>query len=103
MLALVHEERGSLEQAKIYFERALAILEAAYGPDDIKVASALMNLGGLERLRGSYADAVRYLERALAIRERVLGPEHAEVARVLGNLGIDAPRRRLAGRSAEVP
>jgi tetratricopeptide (TPR) repeat protein/predicted Ser/Thr protein kinase len=83
-LGKVPFSEGKYEEARGYWERALAIEERVYGPEDRRVAMSLMHLGNVansdEEKRG-------YYERALAIGEKALGPEHPEVASILNNLG----------------
>ena len=73
--------------ARVSFERALAIFEAAYGPDDPKVAMILTNLGVVQRRMGEWADARASLERALAIKEAAYSLDDPKVALTLANLG----------------
>ena len=76
-------------------ERALAINEAAYGPEHTEVAITLTNLGNAYGALGD-RKTKELLERALAIKEAAYGPEHTEVA-------IARPRQRVrrSGRSCE--
>jgi Tfp pilus assembly protein PilF len=69
-------------------ERALAIKEAAYGPDHPEVAITLTNLGVVQQYLGELSAARTTLERALAIKEAAYGPDHPEVAITLTYLGI---------------
>jgi tetratricopeptide (TPR) repeat protein len=75
------------EGAKAAFERALAIDEAAFGPDHPKVATNVNNLGVVLQALGDYAGAKAAYERALAIDEAAFGPDHPEVATDVNNLG----------------
>ncbi|MGW8265514.1 MAG: tetratricopeptide repeat protein, partial [Longimicrobiales bacterium] len=68
--------------------RALAIQEANFGPDHLKTASALMNLGLLCQSEGDYQGAYDRYRRALEIQEAALGPTSSVVASTLGNLGF---------------
>ena len=71
------------------FERALAILEEALGPNHPATATSLNNLALYLEKTGDPADraAARPLhERALAIREEALGPNHPDTAISLDNL-----------------
>jgi tetratricopeptide (TPR) repeat protein len=77
-----------LTDAKALLERALAIDEAAYGPDHPHVATRLNNLATILRGLGQ-AEAARPLQdRALAIDEAAYGPDHPEVATALNNLAL---------------
>jgi Tfp pilus assembly protein PilF len=58
-----------LSEARVLMQRALAIDEAAYGPDHPQVATNLNNLAGVLKELGDPAAARPLLERALAIDE----------------------------------
>jgi Tfp pilus assembly protein PilF len=73
--------------AQAAFERALAIDEAAFGPDHPTVARDVNNLGSVLHALADYAGARESFERALAIDEAAFGPDHPEVARDVNNLG----------------
>ena len=60
--------------ARATLERALAIEEAAYGPDHPDVAITLTHLGTVQGLMGELPTARATLERALAIKEAAYGP-----------------------------
>lgn len=78
---------GDYEGAKLAAERALAINEAALGPDHPIVAILLNNLGGVLWKLGDLAGAKPLYERVLRIDEAKYGPDHPEVATDLNNLG----------------
>jgi tetratricopeptide (TPR) repeat protein len=80
---LVH---GSPGDAKPLLERALAIDEAAHGPDHPTVAIRLNDLAVILRDLGEPGQARALVERALAIAEATYGPDHPTVAADLGNL-----------------
>jgi tetratricopeptide (TPR) repeat protein len=80
--------QGRYDEAVTLLERALAVREAALGPDHAELTSVLNALGEVLRAAGRYQDARRYYERALAISERVLGPDHPDVGALLNNLGL---------------
>jgi Tfp pilus assembly protein PilF len=80
--------RAELPAAHAHLERALAIEEAALGPDHPAVATTLTNLGVVLEGLGDLAGARAFHQRALAIEEAALGPDHPAVARTLGNLGL---------------
>jgi tetratricopeptide (TPR) repeat protein len=61
--------QAQLTDARPLLERALAIHEAAYGPDHPVVALHLNNLAGILRDLGDLAEARPLQERALAITE----------------------------------
>ena len=72
--------------AEPLLQRALAIREKAFGPNDPYVAISLNNLGLFYDHRGRYADAEPLLKRALAICDKVLDPDHPDIAVSLNNL-----------------
>jgi tetratricopeptide (TPR) repeat protein len=80
--------RAQLTQAKALFERALAIAEAALGPDHPSVGSRRNSLGLVLLDVGDFTGAKAQFERALAIDEAALGPDHRDVGRDRGNLGF---------------
>jgi tetratricopeptide (TPR) repeat protein len=80
--------REELVAARATLESALAIEEAAYGPDHPRVAVTLGNLGIVLRRLGQLPQARAHHERALAIEEAAYGPDHPEVAATLSNLGV---------------
>ena len=66
---------------------ALALREAARGPNHPDVAESAMTLGELLRDSGDAPAAKLLYERALAIRESALGPRHPLTASSLNGLG----------------
>jgi tetratricopeptide (TPR) repeat protein len=79
--------RAQSAAAHANIKRALAICEAAYGPDDRRVAIVINNLGGALRDLGDLAGAKASYQRALAIDEATYGPNDPRVASVINNLG----------------
>jgi tetratricopeptide (TPR) repeat protein len=75
-----------LTDAKALHERALAIAEAAYGPDHPTVAIGLNNLAYILQDLERPEQARPLQERALAIAEAAYGPDHPIVAAFLNNL-----------------
>ena len=96
LVATNDEELGLV--AKALFERALAILEKALGPDHPDVATSLNNLAAMHEAIGGFNEARALHERALAIREKALGPDHPDVALSLSNL---AAVQKATGALAE--
>lgn len=75
---------GSLEVR----QRAVAIAEAAYGPDHPKVAIQLNDLANTFLLQGDYARARALYERARATYERRLGADHIGASTASYNLAL---------------
>jgi tetratricopeptide (TPR) repeat protein len=78
--------QGRFSQARERFERALAIAEAAYGPDHPEVGTRLNNLAMVLRDLGDLAGAKERFERAQAIAEAAYGSDHPAVGTLLNNL-----------------
>jgi len=81
------QARGRYGEARALFERAVALAEATFGPDDNQIAVYLNNLGLLLLRAGDAAAARQILERSLAIEEAALGPDRPDIAIALDNLG----------------
>jgi tetratricopeptide (TPR) repeat protein len=75
-----------LGEARPLAERALAIAEAAYGPDHPDVGIRLSNLAAIWKDLGQLERARPLAERALAIAEAAYGPDHPTVRILLANL-----------------
>ncbi len=78
--------KGLYSQAEPAMRRALAIDEAAYGPDHPDVARDLNNLALLLKDTNRLQDAEPLMRRALSIDEFAYGPDHPRVAISLNNL-----------------
>ncbi|WP_420455615.1 FxSxx-COOH system tetratricopeptide repeat protein [Rubrivirga sp.] len=87
-MAALAQLQADYADAQALFERALALDEAALGPDHPNVAAALSNLGGVLRASGDLKGAEAAYRRALAIAEAAYGPDHPDVATTLNNLGL---------------
>ena len=64
------------KEAEPLYRRALAIDEAAHGPDHPNVATMLCNLAGLLEGQAKYEESEVLYRRALAIYEAARGPDH---------------------------
>ncbi|XP_046855921.1 serine/threonine-protein kinase/endoribonuclease IRE2-like [Xenia sp. Carnegie-2017] len=69
-------------------EKALKIRKRSLGPNHIRVAASLHNLGLVFEKTGKYDEAKVVHKKALEIRKQSLGPNHVDVAASLYNLGI---------------
>ena len=85
-LALFHDSQGQHDQALTLRQSALAIYEAANGPDHPDTATVLDNLAVTYWRLGRHADALRLQQRALQITEAAFGPDHPDTAIRLNNL-----------------
>jgi CHAT domain-containing protein/tetratricopeptide (TPR) repeat protein len=89
VLAQALQSQGQLAEAKVSFERELAILEKKLGPNYAELVPPLAGLGEIALAQNKLAEAARYLVRAAAIQEKAAGPDHlntALAAMPLGNL-----------------
>ena len=70
LLGTIAQQRGRHDEALARFESALAILEAAVGPEHPDLLGVLLSLGDARLEFGQPADALALLERALALCEQ---------------------------------
>jgi len=94
---------GLSREARPLAERALAIDEAALGPDHLEVATDLNNLAAIVRDLGLSREARPLAERALAITEAALGPGHPYVAIRLTVLALIMQDLGQAGQARRWP
>ncbi|SDZ24524.1 Tetratricopeptide repeat-containing protein [Geodermatophilus africanus] len=78
--------QGLHQHALPLHQRALAIIEAALGPDHPDTATVLASLASTLGELGRHTDALPLEQRALAIIEAALGPDHPDTATVLASL-----------------
>ncbi len=78
---------GSYDMAQRLLEQAFSVGQRVFGPDDVRLAQTLDDLGVVLSDRGDYAGAGGRLEQALQIRRKILGGEHADMAVTLAELG----------------
>jgi tetratricopeptide (TPR) repeat protein len=79
-------EEGNYQEAIPIAERAVEVAKRDRGPEQVKTADALDNLGRLFTKIGEYAKAEPLYQEVLQIREKVLGPEHRDSTGSLNNL-----------------
>jgi tetratricopeptide (TPR) repeat protein len=87
-LAVFQDSQGQYQQSLTLRRSALAIYEAALGPDHPDTATALANLAATYGSLGQHAEALPLEQRALAVTEAALGPDHPDTAIGLGNLAM---------------
>jgi tetratricopeptide (TPR) repeat protein len=96
--------RAQYTETEPLSERALTIVENAFGPEHPGIVQSLNNLAVIYRDQGRYAEAEPLFERAVAIQVKALGPEHPDVADSLNNLALlyyNTDRYHAAGRYTE--
>ena len=87
-LATVEYVAGNYSESARLYSEALALREAALGPDHPRIADSLNNLAGARFAQGEHLAAIDLYRRALALLEYTLGPEHPQVATTLSNLAL---------------
>ncbi len=80
-------ERGQYRQALPLAQDAVAVTEAALGPDHPTIGILRSNLGDVLRDLGDLRGARTQLENALQISETALGPDHPDIGILRSNLG----------------
>ncbi len=90
--SLVMVGKTSQPETQELADRSVRIHEALFGPDDVRIAASLQNLGMVQNLGAGDRDcSYALLRRALALRESALGPDHPDVATSLA-LPVEAAR-----------
>lgn len=82
-LGVLQESAGKSKHALGTLSRAEQVAGTALQPDDPRMASLFVNLGGLHFRGGRLAAAESYFERAMAIAEKSLSDEHPLLGRIL--------------------
>ncbi|AKJ00818.1 kinesin light chain-like protein [Archangium gephyra] len=95
----LYQRRWELTRAEPLLQRALAIREAALGPQHPGIVQALNALAFLSMSRGSYGQAEALYQRALSIQEAAFGDTHPHVAQALSALAFLYQEQGLYGRA----
>ncbi len=97
VIGRTYERLGINDRALPALEEALAIGRRAVGPEHVRIAQSLNDLGVLRRELGDLPAAERMLAESLTMRRRLLGSQHKDLAitlvewsRVLRDLGRNA-------------
>jgi tetratricopeptide (TPR) repeat protein len=72
----VFQKKGQLDEAEEMLRRALAIDEAAHGPDHPSTGTTVNKLAGVLKDKGQLDEAEAMCRHALAIAEAVYGKDH---------------------------
>ena len=81
---------GELDEAVVYYRRALDLREALVGPDNPELGVSYYNLATHYQDLNQLDEARQCYERALQIREQAVGPDHPLVVEALNGLGLVA-------------
>jgi len=79
-LAKIRVSTGRLPEADSLLRAALDLARAAYGPEHLKVAQLMNNLGLVLTAEKKFDEADSNLRGALVILQKLLGPRHPQVA-----------------------
>jgi tetratricopeptide (TPR) repeat protein len=79
-LGMTYKYWGRFEDGRRVYERALAIVERAFGDKHEDVASLHHNLGGLAHARRDFAEAEPHARRSVELRRALRGPEDVTTA-----------------------
>ncbi|CAN0457657.1 unnamed protein product, partial [Phaeothamnion confervicola] len=77
-LAILLYESGRIEEALPFIRRAMAIDEAAFGPEHPVVAERYNILATLLETLGRPAEADPFIRHAVLAAEKTLGPDHPD-------------------------
>ena len=83
----VDRQRNQLRAASEQCTKSLELLEAAFGPEHLKVANTLNVVGGIAFGQHDWATAERTYKRVVSIHERRKATDHLTYALALSNLG----------------
>jgi len=87
-VANILAEQERFAEAIPMYERVLAVREAAFGPENPRVADVLANMAAAHGDMGEYDESVTYARRAIAIYERATGVDHAKSLAARATLGV---------------
>jgi eukaryotic-like serine/threonine-protein kinase len=93
VIGRTYQRMGIEAKALPLLERALAIGRHTLGPDHVRLAQSLNDLGVLYRYQGHYTQAEDLLRESLAMRRRLLGSQTNEVAITLVELSRSLTER----------
>ena len=95
-LAVTHHRQGNLDQALVYYQRALKIAESSLGPRSGLRRTTLTNLGELERDRGAYEQSEDYLGLAAQLQREIDGQMEAYLTGQIALLRLAQGRHQEA-------
>jgi tetratricopeptide (TPR) repeat protein len=87
-LGLVYREEKKNGNAEKAFEKALVILEKAYGPNSLDVGNVNLNIASVLMADGHYDNALPYIQKSRAVYEKILGAESLKSASTYCMAGI---------------
>ena len=87
-LAVVFRAKGDNEQALIWYNKALKIVEERLGNDNIKAATIYCNMGVAYEKQHNYQEALDCHLKAMAIFERKPGTDDVKLAAIYNNIAV---------------
>lgn len=72
---------GKTDKAIQHYRSAMSMVEAEYGPNDLRIATAADEIAHLQEEKGMFGSAEETYRKALEVRNRSLPPRHVEVIR----------------------
>lgn len=85
-LAVIHDSAGDEEQAKSYYERAIAAFERMNPPAALDIADLSNNLAFIYEATGNFDKAETLLLSSLSTCHQILGAEHEQTALIYNNV-----------------
>ena len=101
-LGLIYREEKKYSDAEKAFEKALGILEKAYGSDSLDFGNVSYNLATVLMAEGHYDNALPYVQKSQAIYMKILGPQSLKSAATLCMTG-EVYRYQKKFQAAEAP
>ncbi|MGN0593211.1 MAG: DUF2225 domain-containing protein [Ruminococcus sp.] len=86
-IGFVYWEKGDLDKALEFYNKALKIWENGPGKEHPNTAASYNNIGSVYDDKGDLDKAVGFYNKALEINEKVLGKEHPDTAISYNNIG----------------
>lgn len=82
-MKLGHEKlaEGKSDKAIQHYRSAMSMVEAEYGPNDLRIATAADEIAHLQEQKGMFGSAEETYRKALEVRSRSLPPRHNDVIR----------------------
>jgi serine/threonine-protein kinase len=86
-LGTIAYRAGDYAGSETWFDRALAIRQAAYGPDSVEVANTIEAKGNAELAMDQLGPAQEHFAQAIHLLEARLGPDNPDVANAYNDIG----------------